>query len=168
MERNKMAESMKELVRSLIADELASTIREVIREMGGNGPAVLPANRNQAAEPEALREPQQRRSRARRPAPAVGYHAGAGVDGRTVKRIAADLPDNPATVLQDVVKHPGSTNREIAQRMVVEHDWSVESAKKAVESALYQLRVHDAGWNTLKLDDNRQAKKALVVSRELE
>ena len=158
---------IRELVNRAVADAVSQAVAEALANvnMAPATPVIRDSVRRQVvAAPDATAA---RRRRSRRPAPAVGYHAGAGIDKRTVKRIAAQLPGNPGAVLADIVAHPGSTNRAIAQRMVVEHDWSAESAKKATESALYQLRVHDADWNVLDLTDKRAAKKALAVSREL-
>jgi hypothetical protein len=168
MEKRQMAKTiLSERIEALVNTAIEAALEQALGGLGNvNVAAPGAVERDEDAAPNGA--PQRRRRIVRRrPAPAVGYHPGRGVDGRTVKRIAADLPGNPGTVLRDVVAHPGSTNREIANRLVATAGWDADVAKKATESALYQLRTHDAEWNVLKLGDNGTHPKALIISRAL-
>lgn len=111
---------------------------------------------------EQAKTPGQRRSRRRRPRPAVGYHL--NIDGRSVKAALSNLSHNPATVLAYVAKHAGKTNREITEALADE----LPAGKKAVESALDQLRTTDADGKRLDRTNSRQMRKALIVSKPLE
>jgi hypothetical protein len=166
MEKQMAKTILSERIEALIAARVEAAIAEAL-----GGGINVPQREDAIEQPDDAAPnggPQRRRRHVRRrPAPAVGYHPGRGIDGRTVKRIAADLPGNPGTVLRDVVAHPGSTNREIANRLVATAGWDADVAKKATESALYQLRTHDADWNVLKLGDNGTHPKALIISRAL-
>lgn len=103
----------------------------------------------------------QRKRRARRQAPAVGYHL--NVDKRTAKKALDVLSHNPGAVLSAIIAKPGQTNRELTETLADE----VPAGKKAIESALDMLRTIDADGNKLERGSLKQKRHALVVSREL-
>lgn len=151
-------------LRALIGEMLAEQLSELL---SGDAATTIPAVRAErdTTDVEPTREPASeptRRRRTRRPAPAVGYHV--NVDKRTAKRaINETLAHNPGVVLEYVMAHPGSTNRQITAGL-----GEAVGGKKAVESALDQLRTTDADGNRLERGSTKQKRNALVISKPLE
>lgn len=145
---------MSDALRQMIREMLQAEIRAAMGETEETTQARTTATRT-VSEPQAEAEPERKRRtrRTRRAAPTVGYHA------RLTKK--DKLPDaltasNVRTVLADVIRHPGSTNRDITERTGL--------VKKAVESALYALRTTDKNGKLLGPGNH---KTALVYSAAL-
>lgn len=149
-------EHLKNMIRQYVSDAITeafggSPARETVgrAEVVGNNREVVAdvARAIAAATP---------KRRTRRVAPAVGYSA--RINGR--KKRPAWLSHNLDVVLADVVKHPGTTNRAITERL-----GDQLGGKKAVESALYALRTHDESGKNLGPGVH---KRSLVYSEPLE
>lgn len=102
-----------------------------------------------------------RQVRRRRPRPAVGYHL--NVDKRTARAALNHLAHNPAAVLGAIIAKAGQTNRELTS--VLADD--IPAGKKAIESALDQLRTTDSDGNRIDRNNTRAMRNALVISKPL-
>lgn len=148
-----MTLNLRDMIRQIVGEAIAEAF-------GGDTPDT--ARVEQLAEQLAAEPTVERASRRRRRTkPAVGYHLH-GIDGRSVKSVVKTLAHNPAAVLGAVAAKPGSTNRELTAALGDE-----VGGKKAVESALYWLRTHDASGAALDLDRPADRKRALVTSKPL-
>jgi hypothetical protein len=124
---------IKSLVNAAIERAVAEVIAEQFAEsrMVGNT-VVAGRNRETVEDVSTVVRNAQAVKRGRTPNPTRGYFA---VDATMGKRGGTKLPDmrgNNLTVLQDVIRHPGSTNRQITERTGLK--------RKAVESSLTMLR----------------------------
>jgi hypothetical protein len=125
---------IKSLVNAAIERAVAEVIAEQFAEQRTVGTATVAARDHATAErvSAVVRDAQRTEKRGRTPNPTRGYFA---VDATMGKRGGTKLPDmrgNNLTVLQDVIRHPGSTNRQITERTGLK--------RKAVESSLTMLR----------------------------
>jgi hypothetical protein len=121
---------IKSLVNAAIERAVAEVIAEQFAEHRTVGTATVAARDHATAE--RVSAAQRTEKRGRTPNPTRGYFA---VDATMGKRGGTKLPDmrgNNLTVLQDVIRHPGSTNRQITERTGLK--------RKAVESSLTMLR----------------------------
>jgi hypothetical protein len=158
-------------IRTLIAQAVERLVAEALAGEP-TGAAVARMERSLEVLDNAQSSVQQRaprRQSGRLANPAVGYHA---TDKRTANGAAKKLAHNFAVVLADVANHPGTTNRQTTERLVKSGALKAESARKAVESALYWLRTHDADGNETRTRTadgwkNIRGAKPLVESRAL-
>lgn len=154
-------------------DTLAAQVSKLMELFSGDAATTSPAvqQARQTTTVGQAETVQRRRRRTRKMPPSVGYWAN-GLDKRTVKTAIKTLPGGPdgnsAVTLIEVVNQPGITNRQLAEKLVASGRYgNVADAIKPVQSALYQMRVHDGEWNELQRDDPKSMKHALIVSREL-
>lgn len=171
-------ENIQSLIRSILREEIAAALSgDIANEPTANNQTVRAVRRaaldrsiERSIEPTAVR-PERKPRDAR---PASGYWpTDATMGKRRGSAFPSGLMPNVERTLEAVLTNPGASNRQIAD-MLVAGGHNPQSAKKAVESALYWLRTHDAAGQLAMVrnphtgvNEPIRGRKPLVVSKPL-